>query len=79
MFVPLNGTPSHMKYCINSILGEAFFLHVFIFFHLQDSGRSVLTSNLILIFDGMKVKTENSIINLLYGYQVTRTLPKCYM
>ena len=57
-----------MKYCINSILGEAFFVHVFIFFHLQDSGRSVLTSNLISIFDGMKVKTENSIINLLYGY-----------
>ena len=54
-----------MKYCINLILGEAFFVHVFIFFHLQDSGRSVLTSNLISIFDGMKVKTENSIIKLV--------------
>ena len=34
----------HMKYCINLILGEALFVHVFIFFHLQDSGRSVLNS-----------------------------------
>ena len=33
-----------MKYCIKPILGEAFFVHVFTFFHLQDSGRSVLTS-----------------------------------
>ena len=33
---------SHTKYCINLILGEALFVHVFIFFHLQDSGRSVL-------------------------------------
>ena len=68
-----------MKYCINQILGEALFAHVFIFFHLQDSGHSVLNSNLILISDGMKVKTENSIIKLLYGHQVKRTLPKCYM
>ena len=35
---------SHIKYCINLILGEALFVHVFIFFHLQDSGRSVLNS-----------------------------------
>ena len=35
---------SHTKYCINLILGEALFVHVFIFFHLQDSGRSVLNS-----------------------------------
>ena len=33
-----------MKYCINLILGEALFVHVFIFFHLQDSGHSVLNS-----------------------------------
>ena len=35
---------SHTKYCINLILGEALFVHVFTFFHLQDSGRSVLNS-----------------------------------
>ena len=35
---------SHMKYCINLILGEAFFVHVFIFFYLQDSERAVLNS-----------------------------------
>ena len=69
---------SHMKYCINLILGEAFFVHVFIFFYLQDSERAVLNS-FDFNFWCMKVKTENSIIKLLYGHQVKRTLPKCYM
>ena len=55
-----------MKYRRDLILGEAFC--IFIFFHFPDSGLSLL-NDLLLIFDGVTVKTEKR--NMRRNTQIT--------
>ena len=67
-----------MQYCTDLILGEAFYIFN-IFLHFPDSGL-LYWLVCIFIFDGVTVKTENSITNqyMLWCWQNVDQTNLCY-